>query len=334
MNINSLSNRFRIFHGYFLGGELPIYPTAMYVEPTNKCNLGCPMCPHGKMGRPQGLMDFGLFKGIADAMAGQVEVMLLHFMGESLIHPKLPEMVAYAHERGIFTQMSTNGTLLSGEAAKALFEAGLDVLSIDFDGETPDGYEAVRPHASLGKVLVNVRGAVAAKARLGSRCAIALQVIMFPGQKGDLTDFLGLEELKAVEVRRKIFNDSFNTDGRPVAHKRPCFHLWNDMTVAWDGTVPLCCVDYDCQVDLGNLGESSIREIWNGEKIRELRRRHLAIDCGLLPMCASCTLPNQAHYNPVYVAASLVAGPRLSRKLMTPALGLLRIGKIFKLGGL
>lgn len=323
--VSSLITRVRLFKSFFFGIETPIYPTAIYVEPTNHCNLKCVMCPHGKMKRARGLMDLGLFKKIVDDMAGKVNVLILHFMGESLIHPNLPEMVAYAHERGLFVQMSTNGALLSESLAEAIMGAGLDVLSIDFDGESPEEYERTRVNGTFSKLLLNLRGALAVKRRLKSRCTIVLQVIMFPGQKGDLTGQLELDDLKSVQVRRKLFNDSFNTDGHPVAHKRPCFHLWNDMTVAWDGTVALCCVDYDCRGALGNVAESSIKDIWNGEAIIAIRRRHktLGFD-GLPPMCAACSLPEQAHYNPLYVAASLLAGPRLTRKIMTPALNLLQ----------
>lgn len=319
----SLQKRWNIFQSYFLKKERPLYPTAVFVEPTNRCNLRCPICPHDKMTRPRGLMDPALFRKLVDEIQGRTSVVILHFMGESLIHPQIADFVSYAHENKLFVQLSSNGTLLTPELSRSLFRAGLDQLSIDFDGETPEEYETIRQNASFEKVLNNIRSAIGEKQAAGEKNSIILQIITLPGQRGDLLGHLSPADLKSLQVRRKFFNDSFAV-GRPTVHGRPCFHLWNDMTIAWDGTVALCCVDYDCARALGQIGMSSVHDIWNGAPLRELRKKHLARNYEGLPLCATCSLPEQAHFNPLYVGASLLAGPLTTRRLMSPALNLLK----------
>ena len=40
---------------------------------------------------------------------------------------------------------------------------------------------------------------------------------------------------------------------------RTCHHLWERMSIHWDGNVALCVGDIDGKHRLGNLGESSIK---------------------------------------------------------------------------
>ena len=40
----------------------------------------------------------------------------------------------------------------------------------------------------------------------------------------------------------------------------------------WDGRVSLCCADFDGRNVLGNLNTSTIKDIWNAEPYRNVRR--------------------------------------------------------------
>ena len=42
--------------------------------------------------------------------------------------------------------------------------------------------------------------------------------------------------------------------------------------ILWDGTVTVCCTDYEGTLDMGNVHEQSIEEIWTGPKWRRLRQ--------------------------------------------------------------
>ena len=57
--------------------------------------------------------------------------------------------------------------------------------------------------------------------------------------------------------------------------RKPCSRLWRTFTVLASGDVALCCLDYDGQQILGRVDEShSIREVWNAEPYRDIRRCH------------------------------------------------------------
>lgn len=104
----------------------------VYFEVTNYCNFRCGFCPINVSCRPWQHMDFSLFaKGVDDIVEKDIaEEVGLHLMGEPLLYPHLYEAIEYANEKGLRTQVTTNGSLLTEERAHKLIDAGLDRLTI------------------------------------------------------------------------------------------------------------------------------------------------------------------------------------------------------------
>ena len=71
----------------------------------------------------------------------------------------------------------------------------------------------------------------------------------------------------------------------------PCYRQWLTFTVLWDGRVALCCADLDGKVILGDMRTSTIRDIWNAEPYRRVRREHL--QTGGPGICRACDLPKK-----------------------------------------
>jgi len=59
-------------------------------------------------------------------------------------------------------------------------------------------------------------------------------------------------------------------DALKLTGRHFCLDPWRSLVVNWDGTVSLCCVDYDKYV-MGDTRTESIIEIWNNEKYRAVR---------------------------------------------------------------
>jgi len=72
-------------------------------------------------------------------------------------------------------------------------------------------------------------------------------------------------------------------------HRRMCYFPWFYMHVNPDGTTFPCGCWYEFST-FGSLRTQSFREIWTGEKYKELRRQHL--DLELREVCANCSVAN------------------------------------------
>src|SRR3989339_413672 len=141
---------YKAIYNYYFGniksGEVRRFPSNIFVELTNICNLKCPICASRKMERPKGYMDFGLYKKIIDECSqyGKVDVML-HMFGESLLHKDFIKMIRYGKQYpDIKLAFSTNATLLNKEYSKELIESGLDGIHLSLDGFTKETYESIR----------------------------------------------------------------------------------------------------------------------------------------------------------------------------------------------
>ena len=72
------------------------------------------------------------------------------------------------------------------------------------------------------------------------------------------------------------------------AQRLPCYWAMNTVNITDQGDVALCSVDLDCSCPMGNVNNSSIREIWN-TTLRQFRDLHRSGQWDKLPtMCKLC----------------------------------------------
>ena len=115
---------------------LPQIPSYVQVGITNKCNFNCKMCPRAFLNVPYKDMDFELFKKIVARLNGVYEINLSSW-GETLLHPRIFEMIKYCKDLGFKTDFTSNGSLLSPSVADKLIKAGLDRISFSIDTLKP-----------------------------------------------------------------------------------------------------------------------------------------------------------------------------------------------------
>jgi len=102
---------------------------------TKQCNLKCIHCyAHAKNIPFDNELSTKDGKNLIDDLARYNVPVLLFSGGEPLIRKDLPELAAYAVEKGIRAVISTNGTLISQKTAHILKDIGLSYVGISLDG--------------------------------------------------------------------------------------------------------------------------------------------------------------------------------------------------------
>ena len=141
-------------------------PFVLMIEPTNLCNLHCPLCPSGdgRLTRPRGMMERTTFDRILKQTQGAVKFLQLWNQGEPLLHPDLPWMIRRAKTQGMFVSMSTNGhPLADPSVARDIVRSGLDHLIVSVDGATQETYARYRRGGNLQTVLRGIEHVVEAR---------------------------------------------------------------------------------------------------------------------------------------------------------------------------
>jgi len=99
------------------------YPKlTLQIEPTRNCNLNCEICIRPNLDRLDLFLSLSHFKKILKS--GDFRYVGLHGWGEPLLNPQLFQMIAYAESKGLYTNLTTNGTLI-GENIDKIFSSGL-----------------------------------------------------------------------------------------------------------------------------------------------------------------------------------------------------------------
>jgi len=284
-------------------------PLHLDIEVTSRCNLLCPFCARTQrvdqgVWREAGDMDFDLFKKIVDDMAAnKVYAMNMNVLGEPLIHKRLRDMVSYAKEKGIIDVFfHTNAVLLSEKMSRGLIESGLDRLIISFDSPYKEKYEAVRINAKYESVLKNVIRFNKIRSEMESAGPLTrLNFIKLPGvTQQEIDDLIALfgPHIDSIGLLDYIEGDNdvrqtieVNDDYRS---KFVCSQILTRLTIYDDGSALPCCSDYDSELILGNLKNQTIQEIWNSDRLNEIRRLHFAGQFYKIPACAKCDYAQQA----------------------------------------
>lgn len=279
-------------------------PLHLDIEPTNACNLKCPMCPrtvlindNTKEGNFEvGTMDMSLFKRIIDEAADiGVYSIKLNWLGEPLIHPNIVDMVYYAKSKGIIDVMlNTNGVLLTEQLSKDLIEAGLDKIFFSFDSPYKNEYENIRIGANYEQVLNNILTLKKCRENLNklnplTRVSMVINDIKTNKYNDYINLFRDLVDIIAyVEYRNPI-----GTPNNKKANKVDfaCSQLWQRMFIAWNGDVIPCCVDSEKELLIANLKNDCIIDIWHGENYKNLRQLHRNGEWWKINRCKNCDLP-------------------------------------------
>ncbi len=289
-------------------------PMTISVEPTTACNLRCPECPSGLRAftRDTGNLKSNFFKSIIDQLYSRLIYLIFYFQGEPYINPSFLEMVKYASDKGIYTITSTNGHFLNDKNCEQTILSGLDRIIISVDGTTQETYQNYRKEGNLETVLQGARNLVKWKKKLNSKTPYTIfQFLVVKPNEHQIPDIyeiakkIGIDEVKLKTAQvydYKNGNELIPTIEKYSRYKKNddgtysiknlllnhCWKLWHACVVTWDGMVVPCCFDKDATHRLGDLKNSSFKNIWKGESYKKFRTQILK-GRDQIDICTNCT---------------------------------------------
>lgn len=271
-------------------------PFTIFIDPSSACNFRCGFCPNGDMdrisavGRKQEIMKFDLYKKIIDDLAKfpqKIKSIKLYKEGEPLINKWLPDMIRYAKEKDVADKIefTTNGSLLNPEKNKDLVNAGLDRIVISVEAVSKEKYKQIsNVDVDFEEFVNNIKHFY--DNRKQCRVCIKSTDIGVKGEEekfyeifGDIADEIFIENITPVwpdfdisELKEKCDTGLY---GQTVEKIEICPYIFYSVTINSDGTVSACFVDWEHKIIVGDTKEQSFYDIWNGERLNELRIMHL-----------------------------------------------------------
>jgi len=82
-------------------------PYVVVLDPTNVCNLKCPVCatPKGELTQPGGRISLDDFENFVDRIAPHTYRLILYNWGEPFLHRQIIHLIRHAHRRRISTSI-------------------------------------------------------------------------------------------------------------------------------------------------------------------------------------------------------------------------------------
>ncbi|MDC0210061.1 radical SAM protein [Nitrosopumilus sp.] len=260
-------------------------PYHIEIEPTNICNLHCPLCSTGIQAktRTKGIMEFKHFKNLIDKIKDTTLQLALQNWGEPTLAKDIPKMIRYAADAGIFTHMSSNfSTKMSDNYLNDLITSGLGRLVTDVDGTSQEIYELYRQGGSLELVLDNIKKAVTIKKQHNLKFPL-IQAKMLVTKKNEhqIEEFKKIaKELEVDEIEIgniQLDPNSASEEWLPENDKyvystyrgeertTQCHWPWSGMVINWEGGVAPCAIVDDPGSDFGNVLTDGIWNVWNND---------------------------------------------------------------------
>jgi MoaA/NifB/PqqE/SkfB family radical SAM enzyme len=272
-------------------------PPIIQVEPTNVCNLKCPLCPtgSGSLKRPKGYMSKETFQRILDELGDILMAVYFFCFGEPFLNKELPWMIDRCHALNILTLTSTNGHFIqTQDEALRVVDTGLKSMIVALDGSTQEIYEAYRKSGDIERVKRCVTLIEEAKIKRQSPFPYTtVRAVVVRENQGDLHNIESLardlgvnmfsyksvgclphsEQFKDFEPSEGKFRrfDYDGTERRKRSHIQ-CPFPFRQPIIFWDGTVVGCEYDHDLERAFGKIGEQDFADLWNSPDALKLRR--------------------------------------------------------------
>jgi radical SAM protein with 4Fe4S-binding SPASM domain len=284
-----------------LASSIPLpAPFVLFVEPTNVCNFKCPICPESFPNYEQQAgyyqkMKAETWRNVLKSLRGWCKLKTIRFYhtGEPLLNGDLGNMIREAHAVSERTEVTTNASRLNRTWAVALIAAELDYLRISVYGTTAEAYqrETGNPGCTPLSTLFNVSELRKERdARRALKPHIHAELVTSePGQEDAfLTQWRDVADSTGVKALHN-WGDSLVSVGSKST-KLVCPFPFYELAVKSNGDVSVCCVDWSNQLVVGNVNRESLREIWEGPRLKELRDTHLAGRRDKLVACRDCNV--------------------------------------------
>jgi len=207
---------------------------------------------------------------------------------EPLMAKNFKEHVVQIKERGMAISINTNGLLLRPELAEFFVEVKLDSICFSIDAVTVETLYKVRGVKTLPKLHKAVEMMLEARGdNLLPRIGVSFTVQ--PTNEHECEQFIAEWTPKVDFVRiGELFEQGHFPSVAVQEERHACPSLYSTMAIHANGNVSYCCLDGFGETSLGNVFESSVEDVWNGEKFNEVRLHHENGEWDKVPFCKNC----------------------------------------------
>jgi radical SAM protein with 4Fe4S-binding SPASM domain len=261
-------------------------------------------------------MEEDIFKRIAGEAASlpQLSRVIFELHNEPLLDDRIFTFIKYFKSLNPDKSCAivTNGELLNRFSSTDIIQSNLDSLIVSLNAYSRKIYEAINRGLSYTKVMRNISSLLSdqnLKQKLmlsyvtaeqnvqeiqeatqhWKKQGVKTRVMTITNRAGSLEDY-GRLRLKNAEGLGSLLS---RIGKRLTSHARGfigCELPFYQMNILFNGDVIICCHDWERTTLVGNIRDNSLRQIWNSERMNEIRRLVIAKRYEQIGSCRECSI--------------------------------------------
>ena len=235
----------------------------IYIEITNICNLNCDFCPHTS--RVKKSMTLDEFESVILKIKDYTKHVYLHVKGEPLMHSDLDGIIKIANKYNLNVNITTNARLMG---RKIDIINNNKVRQINISLHSFNNLDEIK---ELLKVLDKINDSYISLRLWNNKDNKEILEILenhynkkieFTGKRFTLTDKVYLDKdilFEWPDIKREVITTCGTCKGAK-----------SQIAILVDGTVVPCCLDNDGIINLGNIFDSSLDDIINSKRYKDI----------------------------------------------------------------
>lgn len=246
-------------------------------------------------------MDLLLFKSIIDCVRNKFQgktVLGISLWGEPTLHPNFTEFLKYAFENGVKINLSSNFVEVNEAIAKAIIDYKVNAIEISFYNSDKDEYNKIVGREKYDQVLKNIRYFLTLAQASGFKGEVRVRPFKNFSNQLDFYKREFYQKYPSLNFETHSPKTTRNWAGqlnlpnllKGVYLRVPCPFPFDRLAVDWDGEVRLCCQAMLAEdLRAGFITpDHDLAEMWNGQKMKEIREKFSKIDYRSFPSCRNC----------------------------------------------
>ncbi|OQA84037.1 MAG: pyrroloquinoline quinone biosynthesis protein PqqE [Lentisphaerae bacterium ADurb.Bin242] len=316
-------------HRHNLMEVLPLpKPYTVLVEPSSLCNFRCIQCFQSLSGenyftRTRMNMPLDRFVRVIEQLKAwpgeKLKVLKLSLYGEPLLNPAFCEMLRIARKADLADRIETtsNVSRLTPEIAEAMVRFQLDYLRVSiYSPDEKRHREITSSSIKPAEIHENLRVLREIRKRLYSeRPFISPKMLESYGEENerfmkmyaDVGDEIYIDKPHSwIKVDEEAdFMKRYYADSLPTARQDfsehsslriACPMAFTTMAIRANGDVSPCCIDFIGGTNLGNVDQTSLRDLWESDEWFEFQKMQLENRKHENSSCAHCDIYRSDHY--------------------------------------
>lgn len=296
-----------------LGEQLPLEtPYRITISTIQMCNFKCFYCTHSldkkeveKTGFKYKKMEYSEFVNLINQLKefkNPLKLIVISGMGEPLMNKDIDKMIKYAKESGVTEKIElyTNASLLDKEMSDKLISSGLDRLLISLQGLNAEKYFEISKYKMDYDLFIknieyyyNNKGNSKLYIKIVDSALGDGEEEKFYSMFGNICDHIFIEHLSDCQPLTNNcdgkVNYNFTMYYDEAKETKVCPLLFYSIYSDADCNIyPCVTLALPTDFAVGNFRNEKVINIWNNEKIKNLRLAHLYGKRKEIPVCKDC----------------------------------------------